>query len=112
MRRFLAGTILTAALAASAGIARADVDQPPYGHTIYGVVKQVRGNQATVKRNGRTFVIDIAIAHLANRMGVLYPNKIVAAHGDYDAAGIFHAVSITSADGLRNVPESRWPQDQ
>jgi hypothetical protein len=79
---------------------------------VYAVVKQLHGNQATVRHNGRTFVIDIAIAHLANRTGVLYPNKIVAIHGDYDAAGMFHAVSITSAEGLRNVPESQWPKDQ
>jgi hypothetical protein len=111
MRRLIAAVALGAAVAA-AGPLRADEDQTPYAHTMYAIVKQIRSTELVVQiRSGRLVAVDISSALRAHRTGVLYVNRAVALHGDYDAAHAFHAVAITGAAGLHYTPAA-WPQDE
>ena len=112
MQRLIAGAVLATAVAGSLGSARADEDRPGYPHTMYAIVKQIRPAQLVVRRrDGQVTTVDIALARQFHRTGVLYVNKPVALHGDYDARHTFHAVSITGAAGIKYNPAA-WPQDE
>ena len=113
----MSGLIVRAALgaavaAASFGSAVAAEVGAPYQHTIYGIVKQIKPTQLVVQRsNGQLVTVDIAIARRTHRTGVLYVDRAVALHGDYDALHAFHAVSITGAAGIKYA-RGAWPQDE
>ena len=92
--------------------AAADEARLPYAHTLYAIVKQIGPAQLVVlRRNGQFTSVDISFARRLNRTGVLYLNRGVALHGDYDGAHVFHVVSITGAAGIRYAPAA-WPQDE
>jgi hypothetical protein len=79
---------------------------------MYAIVKQIKPTQLVVQsRAGRLVTVDIAIARQTHRTGVLYVNRAVALHGDYDALHAFHVVAITGAAGIKYTPAA-WPQDE
>jgi hypothetical protein len=98
-----------ASLWAGAGASAAPV---PYGpHVVYGFVRGAAGDALVVQtRSGALARFDIRIARAAGRLGVLYPNRPVALHGEYDARRIYHVNAITTANQLRLG--TAWPQDR
>ena len=113
MSGFIARAALGAAgVAASFGSAAAAEFDAPYPHTIYAIVKQIKPAQLVVQRsNGQLVTVDIAIARRTHRTGVLYLDRAVALHGDFDALRAFHVVSISGAAGIK-FARGAWPQDE
>jgi hypothetical protein len=106
--RFLATSILSAALACVATVSAEPVAFGP--HVVYGIVKHVATVDLVVLRHGgRLENVDIKTARAAGRVGVLYVNRPVALYGDFDRAHRYHVNAITSAYAIRR---GAWPADR